>query len=182
MEYIDNIKVLITFTRENINNNMIYYKLSIIKLNYKNKKYIYYNEGMKIFWNIINGLTENSAFYKGIRQFNGLILKDEITQKNMYSGNNLNLKDIQIELMKYPGKFCLIQENYRGLYGSYWSCSRTMILNPDNFLGHYYKNKELNDNIVKRATSCILFILFHEISGIVKPILITKQILLIKFT
>ena len=165
MEYIDNIKALITFTRENINNDMIYYKLSIIKLNNKNKKYIYYNEGMKIFWNIINDLTENSAFYKGIRQFNGLILKDEITQKKMYSGNNLNLKDIQIELMKYPGKFCFIQENYKGLYGAYWSCSGTMILNPDNFLGHYCKNKELNDNIVKRATSCILFILFHEIAG-----------------
>ena len=41
---------------------------------------------MEIFLNIIEGLTENSAFYKGIRQFNGLILKDELTEKKMYSG------------------------------------------------------------------------------------------------
>ena len=115
--------------------------------------------------NIINRLTENCTFYKGIRQFNGIILTDELSQKEMHSGSILNIKDIQIKLFKHEGKFCIIQEGITNLYGSYWDCARTMILNPDTLLWRYYKNKKCNEQIIKRATAVTLFIIFHKITG-----------------
>ena len=123
---------------------------------------------MSIFLNIINDLTENCAFYKGIRQFNGIILEDEFSQKDMYSGSLINIKDIQIELFKNVGRFCIFQKGIINEYGSYWSCARTMFLNPDTILGKYNKTQNLKENILKRATACTLFVIFHELTGHMK--------------
>ena len=170
MEYIDRIKALIAILRE-----FIYRKfdpdglqLKIAKSKSKNSDYPYYIKANEKFLNIINNLTENCALYKGIRQFNGIILTDELSQKEMYSGSILNIKDIQFELFKYSGEFCIIQQGIPNLYGSYWPCARTMFLNPDTLLGGYYKNTNNNEHIIKRATAGTLFIKFHEITGHLK--------------
>ena len=179
MEYIDRIKAVIAITRE-FNYRYLYSNISglyVVKLKTKDTKYSYYTNAMKKFLNIINGLTETCAFYKAIRQFNSIILNDELTNKNIYSGTILNIKDIQIELFKQSGQFCIIQEGIPNLYGSYWSCARTIFLNPDTIFGKYYdkvclayikKDKNSCANIIKRATSSTLFVIFHEITGHLK--------------
>ena len=88
----------------------------------------------------------------------------------MYSGTILNIKDIQIELFKQAGQFCIIQEGIPNQYGSYWSCARTMFLNPDTIFGKYYKREDIKskEKIFKRATAGTLFVLFHEIAGHLK--------------
>ena len=80
-EYIDRIKALIAITREFEYQKYDYTKLGldIVKSTSKNKEFSYYTRAMSIFLNIINDLTENCAFYKGIRQFNGIILEDEFS-------------------------------------------------------------------------------------------------------
>ena len=159
MEYIDRIKVLIAFTKENLNNKLIHHQLNIAKA----KKYFYYGEALEKLLNIINDLQEQSIFYKGLKQFNGIILKDKLTNENMYSGTILNLKDIQIELMKSLSQFFFIQEGINNLCGAYWKSARTIILNPENFLGIYYNKNNLSNNIKKRMIASTLFVLFHEI-------------------
>ena len=169
-EYIDKIKALIAITRE------IYYKklniknieMKIIKSKTKDKKYIYYAEAMKKFLNIISRLTENCAFYKTIRQFNSIILEDTLSKKNMYSGSILNIQDIQLELYKNIGQFCIIQTGIPNLYGSYWSCARTIFINPDTIFDRYYLKDSVSNNIMKRATSGTLFVIFHEAAGHLK--------------
>ena len=172
MEYIDRIKALIAIIREFHYQGYDYTKLGlrIIKSKTKDQEYSYYTNAMDKFLKIINGLTENCAFYKGIRQFNGIILIDEFSKKNMYSGTILNIKDIKIELFKHAGQFCIIQEGIPNLYGSYWSCARTIFLNPDNTFGRYYKKTNLKNKeyIYKRATAGTLFIIFHEVTGHLK--------------
>ena len=168
MEYIDKIKALIAITKENLYNKLEHYDLHIAKAKEKDSKYFYYGEALETFMSIINGLQEKSKFYKGLRQFNGIILEDKLTNKNMYSGTILNLKDIQIELMKSLSQFCLIQKGVDKLYASYWKSARTIILNPDYYLGIYYKETNLRNNIKKRMTACTLFVLFHEIVGHMK--------------
>lgn len=168
MEYIDRIKALIAFTKENLYNKLEYHKLTIAKAKEKNSKYFYYVEALEKLLSIINSLQEKSEFYKGLRQFNGIILEDKLTNKNMYSGTILNLKDIQIELMKSLNQFCFIQEGVNNLYGSYWKSARIIFLNPDYFLGIYFKKDNLSNEIKKRMTACTLFVLFHEIAGHMK--------------
>ena len=169
-EYIDRIKALIAITREFEYQKYDYTKLGldIVKSTSKNKEFSYYTKAMSIFLNIINDLTENCAFYKGIRQFNGIILEDEFSQKDMYSGSLINIKDIQIELFKNVGRFCIFQKGIINEYGSYWSYARTMFLNPDTILGKYNKTQNLKENILKRATACTLFVIFHELTGHMK--------------
>ncbi len=147
MEYIDRIKALIAILRE-----FIYRKfdpdrlqLKIAKSKSKNSDYPYYIKANEKFLNIINNLTENCALYKGIRQFNGIILTDELSQKEMYSGSILNIKDIQFELFKYAGEFCIIQQGIPNLYGSYWPCARTMFYFL-NLLIFFLYNSSKNQN------------------------------------
>ena len=170
-EYIDKIKALIAITRE------IHYKklkmnnieMKIIKSKTTDKKYIYYAEAMKKFLNIISRLTENCAFYKAIRQFISIILEDTLSKKKMYSGSILNIQDIQLELYKNIGQFCIIQTGKPNLYGSYWSYARTIFINPDTILDKYYLNYSFVQNdITKRATSGTLFVIFHEAAGHLK--------------
>lgn len=168
-EYIDRIKALIAITRE------IHYKkfvnddinMKIIKSKTKDIQYIYYTEAVKKFLNIIGGLTENCAFYKAIRQFNGIILEDELSKKNMYSGTILNIQDIQLELFKNIGQFCIIQTGIPNLYGSYWKCARTIFINPDTIFDRYYSKNKFQTNI-KRAIAGTLFVIFHEAAGHLK--------------
>ena len=178
MEYIDRIKAVIAITRE-FNYRYLYSNISglcVVKLKTKNTKYSLYTNAMKTFLNIINGLTEICPLYKAIRQYSSIILNDELSNKNIYSGTILNIKDIQIELFKQAGQFCIIQEGIPNLYGSYWSCARTLFLNPDTIFGKYYerilfKDKEDtngDENIVKRATACTLFVIFNEITEYLK--------------
>ena len=177
MEYIDRIKALIAITREYHYSDLESTKLDleVIKLKTKDEKYSYYTQAMNKFFNIINGLTENCEFFKAIRQFNGIILTDKLTNKNMYSGSILSIKDIQIELFKNAGQFCIIQKGIDNLYGSYWSCSRTMFLNPDTIFGRYFNKKNIDQNIIKRATACTLFVIFHEITGHLKTHINSKN-------
>ena len=168
MEYIDRIKALIAITKENLYNKLEYYQLNIAKAKEKDSKYFYYGEALEKLMSIINGLQEKSKFYKGLRQFNGIILEDKLTNKNIYSGTILNLKDIQLELMKSLSQFCFIQKGVNNLYASYWKSARTIILNPDYYLGIYYNRNNLSNNIKKRMTACTLFVLFHEIAGHMK--------------
>lgn len=123
---------------------------------------------MKKFLNIISRLTENCAFYKAIRQFNSIILEDTLSKKNMYSGSILNIQDIQLELYKNIGQFCIIQTGIPNLYGSYWSCARTIFINPDTIFDRYYLKDSVSNNIMKRATSGTLFVIFHEAAGHLK--------------
>ena len=123
---------------------------------------------MKKFLNIISRLTENCAFYKAIRQFNSIILEDTLSKKKMYSGSILNVQDIQLELYKNIGQFCIIQTGIPNLYGSYWSCARTIFINPDTIFDRYYLKDSVSDNIIKRATSGTLFVIFHEAAGHLK--------------
>ena len=123
---------------------------------------------MKKFLNIISRLTENCAFYKAIRQFNSIILEDTLSQKKMYSGSILNIQDIQLELYKNIGQFCIIQTGKPNRYGSYWSCARTIFINPDTILDKYYLNESVSNNIIKRTTSGTLYIIFHETAGYLK--------------
>ena len=87
----------------------------------------------------------------------------------MYSGSILNIQDIQLELYKNIGQFCIIQTGKPNLYGSYWSYARTIFINPDTILDKYYLNYSFVQNdITKRATSGTLFVIFHEAAGHLK--------------
>lgn len=178
LEYIDRIKILISFilrVLDNINfkgkyENLInaYDHLKLINIDEEETyiNYPYVKKAFDIFYNIIDNLTEESLFYQAILQFNSKIYKEVKTGENLHSGTILNLNDIKLELIKNINRFLFLSEkNPKNLedFAIFDNKSLLVIINLYSFFNSRYdiKRTEKYDN----ATCIILFLLFHECLG-----------------
>lgn len=108
LEYIDQIKIMISFiikTLANIkevdNNKIVTYNwLNLINLDDEEsyKKFPYVKKAFDIFYFIIDNLTEDSPFFQSILQFNSRIYYKVLSKENMHSGSILNLYDRKIRV------------------------------------------------------------------------------------
>ena len=108
LEYIDQIKIMISFIIKTLGNikevdyNKIvtYNWLNLINLDDEEsyKKFPYVKKAFDIFYFIIDNLTEDSPFFQSILQFNSRIYYKVLSKENMHSGSILNLYDRKIRV------------------------------------------------------------------------------------
>ena len=177
LEYIDRIKILISFTLNTIsniedNNNdknlpiSTYDWLLLINLEDSNtyEYYPYVKEAYDLFFKIIDEITEEKPFYKGILQLNGIIYKDIISNKLVHSGAILSLLDIKLELIKNINRFLFLslKKDYLYDYSNFNESGLCVTIYLYSFLN---KNQINDKKYFKKITVAILFLLFHECFG-----------------
>ena len=173
LEYIDRIKILVSFIikiLDNIKDEDLleiapYDYLTLINIDEEKtyQKYPYVKKAFDIFYNIIDNLTEESPFYQGILQFNSKIYKELKTGEYFYSGIILNLTDIKLDLIKNINRFVIVSDkrpNDIEDFVIFEDKGLSVIINLYSFLGNKLdmKNQKKCDN----ATCIILFILFYQ--------------------
>ena len=177
LEYIDRIKILISFvikTLRNIknfdNHNKIisYNWLNLINLDDEEtyKKYPFIKNAFDIFYNIIDNLTEDCLFFQKIQQFNSRIYKEVISGENMPSGSILNLNDIKLELFKNINRFLFLSEKKEkdcDVFETHDDKSLLVTINLFSFLDNKYNMIEGKN--YNNSTCVILFSLFNECFG-----------------
>ena len=172
LEYIDRIKILISFMIKIIDivdgKNLCYDMFNLIDIDNVNsyEMFPYVKNAFDIFYEIIDNLTEDCALFQVIDQFNSLIYKDVISGENQHSGSILNLNDIKLELVKNINRFIFLSEK------SYYDCNEyanfetSGLLVTFNLFSFFRDIDNIyNENYYKKATSAILFLLFHECFG-----------------
>jgi hypothetical protein len=106
LEYIDRIKILVSFMvkiMRSIDDKKIYYDMfHLVDIDDENsyEKFPFVKNAFDVFYKILDNLTEDCPFFQAIHQFNSLIYKDLISEKELHSGSILNLNDIKLELVK----------------------------------------------------------------------------------
>ena len=178
LEYIDRIKILISFiirVLDNINEKdyngnpcLPFDKLTIIHIEKEEtyKNYPYVKNAFDIFYNIIDNLTEDSPFFQGILQFNSKIYKEVKTGENFHSGTILNLTDIKLELIKNINRFVILSDKRQSELDDcaiFDDKSLSVIINKYSFFDNIYDAN--NSDNFNNATCIILFLLFHECFG-----------------
>ena len=177
LDYIDRIKILLSFTLNiitNINDNnddktlpsSTYEWLNFINLDEQKtlKKFQYIKRAYDIFFNIIDGIKEDSPFYKSILQFNGIIYKDVISNKIVHSGAVLNLLDIKLELIKNINRFLFLSYKKHNLY-DYSNFNESGLCITINLFSFLTSEEIYDKKYDNKKTVAILFLLFHEIFG-----------------
>jgi len=177
LEYIDRIKILISFIKRFMDNiiidkngdkTIVYDFLNLVNLDDENtsKKYPFVKKAFEIFYNIIDNLTEESPLFQGILQFNSKIYKEVLSGEILHSGTILNLIDIKLELIKHINRFIIFSDKRpKDLedFAIFEDKSHLVIINLYSFFGN---KLEINDyKNINKATCVILFLLFHECLG-----------------
>lgn len=171
LEYIDRIKILISFlvkimksiTEKNIEYDMFH--LIDIDNVISYDKYPYIKDAYDIFYTIIDNLTEDSALFKAIDQFNSVIYKDVISGEIIHSGSILNLNDIKLELVKNLNRFFFISEKSRYACEDYANFEKNGLLVTFNIFSFSDQEEIIDENNFKKLESIVLFLLFHECLG-----------------
>lgn len=174
LEYIDRIKILITFMKKLMdtavdeNENIFYEMFHLIDVD-NDKSYELFSfvkDAFDVFYKIIDELTEDCPFFKAIDQFNSLIYKDVISSENQHSGSILNLNDIKLEIVKNMNRFIFLSEKSGN------SCNDYADFEPSGLLVTIYmfsftedEKYIFDEKNYKKATSAVLFLLFHECLG-----------------
>ena len=172
LEYIDRIKILVSFLVKIMRyidakkNN--YDMFHLVDIDDKNsyEEFPFVKDAFDVFYKIIDNLTEDCQFFQAIHQFNSLIYKDIITNKGLHSGSILNLNDIKLELVKNINRFIFLSEK------SFNHCHEHANFEPSGLLVTFnmfsFSKEEdnvLNEENFAKASSAILFLLFHECLG-----------------
>ena len=172
LEYIDRIKILISFMIkfiDSIDNEKDYYEfLHLIDLdNYNSyKNYPYVKDGFNLFFEIIDNLTEDSALFQAIHQFNCIIYEEAISKENQHSGSILNIKDIKLELVKNINRFIFLSEKSSKYCEEFANFEKTGLIVTFNFFSFSEdKNNLLDKNNYEKIKSIILFLFLHECLG-----------------
>ena len=173
LEYIDRIKILITFLLKIINsigNKKVEYNMfNLIDIDNKSsyENFPFVKDAFDLFYQIIDELNEESALFQAIAQFNSLIYKDLKSEENFHSGTILNLNDIKLELAKNINRFIFLSEL------SSENCYKNADFEPKGLLVTLYiysfSEDELfsvfDENNNDKLKSIVLFLLFHECLG-----------------
>ena len=172
LEYIDRIKILLTFMVKIIRNSekkkVFYDFIHLIDIDNEKsyEKFPFVKDAFDIFYKIIDNLTEDCPLFQAIYQFNSIIYCDKISNENLHSGSILNLNDIKLELVKNINRFLFLSEK------PVEDCSQYADFEPLGLLVTIYMYSfcddefyNLDENNFKRATSVILFLLFQEYLG-----------------
>ena len=181
LDYIDRIKVLITFI-SNYYDNL--FKKKFVKKNEKTiqkvigpfddslvlvnlddedviKKYSYIKNAFEIIYKIVDGLSEDCALYRIIQQFNSIILEDTLTNSKKYSGSIVNLNDIKLELIQNINRFLFIskkERKYIDSYSFFKDISFTVTINIRSILCYFSNNIKYNISF-NNLVSVIFFLL-----------------------
>ena len=188
LDYIDRIKVLITFISNYYSNlfeeklvktsNNVFKKkmigptddfLVLINIDDKNRinKYSYIKSAFEILYKIIDELSEDCALFKIIQQFNCLIYEESLTKKKMYSGSILNLNDVKLELVKNNNRFIILSEKerkYLDNYAFFRDISLTVTINIKSIMSQSSNNLNF-ETTFNNLISVFLFLFIHEILG-----------------
>ena len=167
-EFIDRIKIMITFTIE-INNENNYMFLYLFNLeNDFNVRYDFCKNAFEKFLEIIDNLEEHMPFFQIIHQFNSIIKKEINYNKNMYSGSILTVDDVKLDIFKNLYNFLFISLVSANQDAAIWISTNVIII----YLYSFYKGKEklaiLEKIIKERLEAAILVIFFHECTGHLK--------------
>lgn len=175
LEYIDRIKILISFIKrflDNIiidkNKTIIYDFLTLVNLDDENssKKYPFVKKAFEIFYKIIDNLTEDSPLFQGILQFNSKIYKEVFSGEILHSGTILNLIDIKLELIKNINRFIIFSDKRQQDLEDFAIFEDKSLLVIINLYSFFNNKFEISDNKnINKATCVILFLLFHECLG-----------------
>ena len=179
MEYIDKIKILLSFVNNRIfdkyNKN---YKEATYLVELKeddnneidtNGYYIYIKKAYKILYEILDHLDESSAFFIALHQFNSYIDFSYSSHENMYTGSLLTLNDVKLDFVKNINQFCFLNETKNvDCYAHYCPYTKTIYYNPFTFLQNEIYLHELQFTNEASATVVSLFLIFHEICGHLK--------------
>ena len=187
LDYLDRIKVLITFisnyydnlfiTKLVTKNNKIIKKrigpiddcLVLVNLDDENiiKKYSYIRNAFEIIYKIVDGLSEECALFKMIQQFNSLILEETLTNSKKHSGSIFNLNDIKLELIQNINRFVFISKKdrkYLDSYSYFRDISNTVTINIRSIM-HYFPENNNNEISFKNLELVIFLLLLYESLG-----------------
>ena len=173
LEYIDRIKILVSFMvkiMRSIDDKKIYYDMfHLVDIDDENsyEKFPFVKSAFDVFYKILDNLSEDCPFFQAIHQFNSLIYKDFISGKELHSGSILNLNDIKLELVKNINRFIFLSEKSFNLCDEHANFEPSGLIVTFNMFSF---SKEEEDNILiaenfTKASSAILFLLFHECLG-----------------
>ena len=178
LNYIDRIKVLITFIKktfesikEEITENKITYKITHEWLNFCNidddescQNYPFVKEAFDTFYRIIDDLEEDCPFFQAILQFNSIIYKDSISEEPIHSGSILNVNDIKLELIKNINRFIFLSEREEKDLDNLANFDDTNYMVTINLLTFFESKSDIKEKRYhKKAASVVLFLLFHEL-------------------
>ena len=172
LEYIDRIKILLTFMVKIIRNSekkkVFYDFIHLIDIDNEKsyEKFPFVKDAFDIFYKIIDNLTEDCPLFQAIYQFNSIIYCDKISNENLHSGSILNLNDIKLELVKNINRFLFLSEKPVedcSQYADFEPLGLLLTIYMYSFCDDEFYN--LDENNFKRATSVILFLLFQEYLG-----------------
>ena len=172
LEYIDRIKILITFIvkiMRAIDVKKIHYDMfHLVNLDDKDsyEAFNFVKDGFDVFYQIIDNLTEDCPFFQAIHQFNSLIYKDLVSKEERHSGSILNLNDIKLELVKNINRFIFLSEKSFNLCNEHANFEPSGLVVTFNMFSFSKEENDILDldNFAKGA-SAILFLLFHECLG-----------------
>ena len=175
LEYIDRIKILISFMVKILkyieNERVCYDMFHLVDMDnirsFKNFPFV--KDAFDIFYKIIDDLNEDCPLFQAIHQFNSIMYNDVISGEEQHSGSILNLNDIKLELVKNINRFMFISEksfNDCNNYANYEKIGLLVTVNIFSFSED--ENDILNKANIKKSTSIILFVLFHECLGLQK--------------
>ena len=172
LEYIDRIKILISFLIkfiDSIEDEKVCYDifhLIDIDNDKSYKKFPYVKNAFDIFYKIIDNLTEESPLFQFIHQFNSIIYTNILSKESEHSGSILNLNDIKLELVKNINRFIFLSEKPINDCDEHANFEKKGLLVTFNIFS--FANNEniiFKENNFKKAESVILFLLFHECLG-----------------
>ena len=172
LEYIDRIKILISFMVKILNyiedERICYDMFHLVDIdNIRSlKNFPFVKDAFDIFYKIIDDLNEDCPLFQAIHQFNSIIYNDVIYGEEQHSGSILNLNDIKLKLIKNINRFIFISEKSFNDCNDYANYEKTGLLVTVNiFSFSKNENEILNIANIKKETSIVLFLLFHECLG-----------------
>ena len=172
LEYIDRIKILISFMVKILNyiedERICYDMFHLVDIdNIRSlKNFPFVKDAFDIFYKIIDDLNEDCPLFQAIHQFNSIIYNDVIYGEEQHSGSILNLNDIKLQLIKNINRFIFISEKSFNDCNDYANYEKTGLLVTVNiFSFSKNENEILNIANIKKETSIVLFLLFHECLG-----------------
>ena len=186
LDYLDRIKVLITFianyydnlfaTKLIENNKEIIKKgigpiddcLILVNLDDEKiiNKYSYIGKAFEIIYKIVDGLSEECALFRMIQQFNSLILEETLSNSKKHSGSILNLNDIKLELIQNINRFIFISKKdmkFLESYSYFRDISNTVIINIRSIMHYFPRNKDFEFSFNNLVLVTFLLLLYESL-------------------
>ena len=169
LSYIDRIRILISFTYNQIFNKELslkHFYIILIKLEDSKNNCNYIGKAYEILYKIFDSLNENSALFTAFHQLNSYIDYEYCTGKKMLSSSILTTNDVKLDFIKNNRGYFLVNditdiENYS------FCCpySKIIYYNPYTFLSYsdIIDILKLSNNKINIKATCVsLFLTFHE--------------------